>query len=188
MRLKTIAVDLDTTLNNLEEVWIANYNRDYNDNLTPEDMVVWNTAEIVKPECGKKIYDYLLEPNFFLNLDIKPNAREVMDQLNEDNEVYIVTAYHYDTCADKARWVIKNLPFLDIRRQLVFMYDKFMFNADILIDDGAHNITAFPNDVIIFDAPHNRYLGDLRYKRAKNWLEVGMYFTRWNLCESVESV
>ena len=30
----TIAVDLDTTLNNLEEVWVDRYNKDYNDTLS----------------------------------------------------------------------------------------------------------------------------------------------------------
>lgn len=51
----SIAVDLDSTLNNFDVVWINDYNKIYNDNLTIEDMISWNAHEYVK--CDKKVYD-----------------------------------------------------------------------------------------------------------------------------------
>lgn len=174
----TIAVDLDTTLNNLEEVWIDRYNKDYNDTLTPDDLVVWDTSNIVKPECGKKVYDYLNEPGFFLSLAIKKDARRVMEYLQTFADVYIVTAYHHKSCSDKGDWVEKYLPNFNLRN-LVFLNDKFMFNADILIDDGAHNIEAYKHDVILFNAPHNQHLED-RFIRLHNWLEIEAHFKIYN--------
>jgi 5'-nucleotidase len=172
----TIAVDLDTTLNNLEEVWVDRYNRDYNDTLTPDDLVVWDTSTVVKPECGMRIYDYLNEPGFFLNLGIKRDARTVMEYLQTFAEVYIVTAYHHSWCKDKGDWVAKCLPNFNLSN-LVFLNDKFMFRADILIDDGAHNIEAYMQDVIVFNAPHNQHLEN-RFTRVNNWLEIEDHFRR----------
>ena len=70
--LKKIGIDLDSTLNNLDKVWLDRYNNDYNDNI--KEWSQWDMEKIVKPECGKKIYNYLHEKNFFLNLDIQPNS------------------------------------------------------------------------------------------------------------------
>ncbi len=104
MKKKRIAIDLDDTLNNLCDSWLAPYNRDYNDNLTRKDLIKWEINELVKPECGIKIYDYLKEPGFFKNLDIQTGAKEVTAWLAEHYDLRIVTAYFPETCVDKAAW------------------------------------------------------------------------------------
>jgi 5'(3')-deoxyribonucleotidase len=173
---KTIAVDLDSTLNNLDEVWIAKYNYDWNDNKTKLDMTDWDTSKIVKPECGKDIFKYFHEEGFFSKLGIQPHAKEVMQWLNEEYEVYIVTAYHWAKCQEKAEWVMRYLPFFDIKK-LTFLNNKFMFHADYLIDDGGHNVEAFPNKALLFDSPcpWNWYLGD-KFERVHNWEEIEEFF------------
>jgi 5'-nucleotidase len=173
---KTIAVDLDSTLNNLDKVWIARYNEDYGDNLTVSDMVRWDVTTYVKPECGAKMLDYLVEPGFFANLEIRYCAREVMEYLQSFYNVYIVTAYTPETCADKAKWVTRHLPNFDLKK-LVFLNDKWMFNADYLVDDGGHNVEAFKGESLLFDSPcpWNHYLGD-KFPRAKDWIAVYKWF------------
>lgn len=172
--MKKIAIDLDTTLNNLEEVWLNRYNEDYDDNL--KEFGHWNVEKNIKKECGIKIYDYLLEPNFFYNLNIKPNAKNVVEKLNNKHELYIVTAYHPATCVDKVKWVNKHLPFFN-SKNVIFCNNKSLINADYLIDDGPHNILGFKQKSIIIDMPYNRHvkLNDRRV-RVNNWLDIKKYF------------
>jgi 5'(3')-deoxyribonucleotidase len=171
---KSVGIDLDSTLNCLDKRWIEEeYNRDYNDNLTREDMVRWDVSTYVKPECGQKIYDYLLKPKFFRNLEIQPHAQKVTKFLSQYYDLYIVTAYHYKVCEDKAEWLIEHFPHID-SRNIIFCNNKGLLDLDFLIDDGSHNIKAFKGIGLLYDAPWNRdYNTNLRFK---SWLNIEDYF------------
>lgn len=172
---KSIAIDLDDTLNTLVDNWIRLYNKDYDDNLKKENITNWDIASFTKPECGKKLFDYTLQPNFFKSLGIKPHAKEVTKWLSEYLNLYIVTAYHPKTCLDKAEWLEEHFPHIP-QKNIVFCNNKGLIKADFMIDDGGHNITDFYNTnksstPIVFDAPWNRYLGN-QFVRAMDWLEI----------------
>ena len=83
MKRMTLGIDLDSTLNTLDKEWVSIYNQDYNDNLTREDMIRWEVDTYVKPECNKKIYNYLLKANFFKSLGVQIFAQEVTKRLIE---------------------------------------------------------------------------------------------------------
>ena len=125
-RKLTIAVDLDSTLNNLNHVWIVRYNQMYNDTL--DCFSEWNVLNCVKPECGNKIFDILLSKDFFSNLGMQSGADEVMERLCKEHDVYIVTAYTVTTCVDKVKWIRKYLPFFDIKN-VVFWNDSRLCGA-----------------------------------------------------------
>jgi len=171
---KSIGIDLDTTLNSLESTWLEHYNKDYIDNLTPKDLIKWDIENIVKTECGIKIFDYLHQPDFFYNLGIKPHAAETVEWLSNRYDIYIVTAYSPNVCVDKTKWVKEHLPFID-SKNIIFCNNKGTLNLDYLIDDGGHNIEAFKQCGIVFDMPYNRYLGD-NYFRFTNWREILNFF------------
>lgn len=179
---KILLLDLDSCLNNLDEVWLRYYNKDYNDNLTTEDMIRWETYTVVKPECGHKIYDYLLLPGFFRDLGIKPNAYEVTKWLQQYVDIYIVTAYIVSTCVDKIEWIKKRLPHIDTEK-VIFCNNKGLLKAQYMIDDGSHNILNFHKTnpcglPIILDAAWNRDLKDKynKFVRVKDWLEIQEVF------------
>ncbi len=174
-----IAIDLDSTLNNLEYHWlIKTYNEEYKDNLTEEDMFCWDVEKYVKPECGEKIYNILERPNFFFSLDPKPRSQEVTKKLLEKYELFVVTAYSPITVVDKVNWLQKYFPHID-KNNIVFCNKKWIIDADFLIDDGPHNITDFNNynrgTGVVFDRPWNRELGT-GFLRVKDWTEVENYF------------
>lgn len=169
-----IGVDLDSTLNNLEEVWIQRYNQDYDDNLTVENMIDWDPTKYVKPECGIKIFDYLKEPGFFRNLDIKPHGRDVMEFLHDHFDVYIVTSSHPKTVGDKWDWVEQHLPFIP-SKNFIPLHEKHLFDIHYLVDDGPHNFEKFKGTGILIDMPHNRHVRN-RYIRVNSLLEVKRYF------------
>jgi len=173
--MKKIGIDLDTTLNNLEQVWIGRYNKDYNDNI-PENWAKWDLHELVKPECGEKIYKYLHEPKFFYNLDIKENAKNVFNFLSKYYELYIVTAYTADTCKDKTEWVKKQKLNID-PKNIIFINNKGLLKLDYLIDDGPHNFNNFGGIGLVFDMNYNRNVEDSPNRvRVKNWDDIKKFF------------
>jgi 5'-nucleotidase len=179
MNKKSFGIDLDDTCNCLVEHWVDTYNNEYNDTLKKEDIKDWNIAKYVKPGCDKTIYKMLTRPEFFLNLNIKPNTYEVTKWLLEKVDLYIVTAYHYKTCKDKVKWIIKYLPHIP-KENIIFCNNKGLLKLDYLLDDGIHNISDFyntnPDGVgVIFNEPWNENL-EKNYPRVKDWLEVKKFF------------
>lgn len=174
--MKKIGIDLDSTMNNLEQVWLERYNLDFKDNL--KEWYTWDVHKYVKKECGKKIYDYLHEPNFFYNLDIKPNVKEVIDFLSSKYELYVPTAYSADTCLDKVNWIKKHN--LNIKEEnVIFINNKSLLDLDYLIDDGPHNFNNFKGIGLVFDQPYNRWIQDSENrKRVYNWKEIYEYFVK----------
>lgn len=173
--MKTIAIDMDDVLNELSSKWIlTDYNQEYHDKLTIEDMYCWNVEEYIKKDCGKKIYDILLRPNYFLNLSPKPFAQEVTERLSKKHELFIVTAYSAPTVVDKVEWVKKYFPHIN-PKNIIFCNSKGLIKTDYLIDDGGHNILDYHNNggknPIVFDRPWNRHLPN-NFKRATGWLQV----------------
>lgn len=169
-----IGFDLDSVLNTLDKDWLDAYNADYNDNMTSEDLQTWNTNEWVKPECGLKIFDYLLQPGFFRNLGVTPGAQEVIKWLSQYAELYVVTAYHWNTCRDKAEFIIEHFPEIN-PRNIIFLNNKGLINLDYLVDDGPHNIEVFKGQGIVVDKRYNRYLPDI-YPRFQTFDEIKRYF------------
>jgi len=175
---KSIALDMDDVLNPLIPSWILEYNRDYNDNLQPSDITSWDVCNFVKPECNEKIYNYLFKPKFFTYMKPQEDSIEVTKWLIEHFNVHVVTNSHYKTWQDKIEWVIKYYPHLQADKgKFICTSEKHMWRADYLVDDNGVNIESFApyGKVILYDKPHNQYLGD-KYTRLHNWKEIKTYF------------
>lgn len=141
----TVLVDMDSILVNLDEKWYANYNERYDDALTHERVVSWDTHLYVKEACGKKIYDILKEPGFYLDLRPLPGAIAGIEALR-DNGCNIVVATsamnNFGIMRDKISWLEKHLPWLNASN--IFLgSDKRLLYANVMIDDGPHNIKDF---------------------------------------------
>jgi 5'(3')-deoxyribonucleotidase len=138
-----------------------------------------------EPDELNKFYDYFLKLDSYLGIPPIEGAIEAVRQLDEQHEVYLVTAcvegVRYDEFSrqynDKLRWVCKHLPFFDPKK-FIACNRKHIFSADIIIDDTLKNLAS--EDIktkILFSAFHNRNLSkcDLREKgviRAEDWAEV----------------
>ena len=159
-----INVDMDGVLVDLDSVWYTRYNEDYNDNLTPDKVIKWDIQKFVKPECGKKIFDYLKEPNFFNNLPPYPGAVEGIIRLhNMGHIITIASASILESYEGKGKWLAAYIPFLT-KQDVVFLHSKGKLQGDILADDGPHNIIDFiaktrPGDLrvpVVIDKTYNR--------------------------------
>lgn len=170
-----ILCDVDDVVANLVEPWLARYNKDYDDSVTPDHCVRWEIEEFVKPECGKKIFSYL-DSTIYEEVQPMPGALEGVRILRDlGHRVIFVTSCGAETASAKYHWLARHgfVGGTFAQKDLIFATDKSMIRGDVLIDDGLHNCDAFfkhGGDVIVFDRAHNRE--DRRFMRAHNWEEI----------------
>ncbi|MDI3256346.1 MAG: 5'(3')-deoxyribonucleotidase [Kyrpidia sp.] len=168
--MTTLLIDMDSVIVDLMSAWCRRYNADWNDNLTPEDILTWEWEKYVKPECGRRIYQYLDEPGMFLHLEPLPHAIEVLERLSNRYEILIVTSSRRTAMAEKDAWVTRHLPFIG-RKNLILAHRKDRICGDLLFDDAPHNLESFQRTgrtAVAMDYPYNRQVACLR---VKGWLE-----------------
>lgn len=133
--------------------------------------------EIIHPEHRSSIRRYLFAKDFFEDLEVMPDSQEVVREMHQQYEIFIVTAAMEfpDSLGPKYRWLQQHFPFLPWSH-FVFCGDKSIVNADYLIDDHVKNLINFSGEPILFSSPHNAR--ETRYTRVNNWLEVGEMFLK----------
>lgn len=184
-----IACDADGVICDLHAEWLRRYNRDYHDGVTVEDILSWDMHKYVKPECGKKIYDYLHEPDLYARVAPIAGALEGITQLRSlGHTVYFITACTYGMTDQKARWFeqhgfCKSKDGRSLPAEFVPMIDKNLLDARLLIDDAAHNVRQWIDEkhrpAILLNQPYNVHLDNdvpsafwMTCHRARNWNDV----------------
>lgn len=138
-----------------------------------------------REEEFKQIYQY---KNLYKNdngdyIEPLPNCVEVMQDLNKNYDVYIVTTYIWKENVIDASTNLKNkfeylhywLPFIDTNN-FIFMTDKTKIRYDIGIDDRLSNLENCDKK-LLFTEFRNKKLTDKELKekgviRVNNWLDV----------------
>lgn len=161
--------DLDGICCNLMKKWLAVYNRDYHDNLRPEDITSWDWEKFVKPECGKRIYHYLNRPGFFADLEPIEGCVESLERLAAICELVVVTASPRQAAGDKIAWVRRHLPMVP-RGNIVITHRKDLVRGDFMFDDAPKNLANHPAIRIMMDYPYNRHFHDCY--RVHSWAEA----------------
>lgn len=153
--MKTIvAVDVDGVLANIHDVWLARYNKDYNDNFTVDQWVDWGIHKFVKPECGIKIYDYIEDPSIYDDALPIPYAQEAIEFMKEHVRIIFVTNSTVGTFGAKYKW-LRKYGFLDNQDDYVECKDKSLIFAHQMIDDNIDNL--------------NKFLGPQKYLYTQPW-------------------
>jgi 5'(3')-deoxyribonucleotidase len=170
----TILCDLDSIAANLMGEWLARYNRDYKDQITPDDIKTWDTHLYVKPDCGKAIYNYFT-PDLFYSLQPIDGAVEGLKQLvDAGHEVCFVTATPQG-CADaKYQWVSEHFPFMHNTHDMVMTHRKYLIHGDVFIDDSPSNIREYRfrhhhTQIYTIAYPYNQHVASLCNVRAGSW-------------------
>lgn len=177
MKKLTILVDMDDTIENLSEAWVAYLNNRYGTSVSVSDISSWDISQAFPTLSKSEIYGALKETELWGAVKPLPGAVKYLKKLVEDgNEVFIVTASHPDTVEAKMNLVLfQYFPFIPYQN-VIISSRKQMISGDILIDDGVHNLGGKYMGML-FTANHNRTVSDdelseLNAVRVNNWKEV----------------
>ncbi len=105
-----------------------------------------------------------------------PDCQDVIAELAERHDVFIVTAAMDVPCSfdAKYRWLRRHFPFVP-PSHFVFCGDKSIVDADYLIDDRPRHLQRFKGQALLFSAPHNA--DETRFHRVASWREIRDLFT-----------
>ena len=123
------------------------------------------------PEHRQLVRERLFSEGFFRHIPVMKDCREIMEQLNERYEVFIVSAAleFPNSLNDKLAWLNEHMPFLSWR-QIVFCGDKRMVEGDYMIDDHVRNLVHFKGKPYLYSTILNRE--ETGYERVNNWKEI----------------
>ncbi|MBW7893085.1 MAG: 5'(3')-deoxyribonucleotidase, partial [Chitinophagaceae bacterium] len=124
------------------------------------------------PEAHKTmVREQLYSVGFFRHLPVMKDCVEVMEELNKQYEVFIVSAATEfpNSLKDKLEWLEEHFPFLTWR-QLVLCGDKRMIAGDYMIDDHVRNLVHFKGKPYLYSTILNK--DETGYERLNNWREI----------------
>ena len=170
-----IYVDLDGTIVDIIQNWLSDYNFDYDDNLTEEDIIEYGLDPFVKEECGMKIYDYLANEGFFTKAKPELDAIELIGKLNErGHDIFFATKTPLNSRTafyEKCQWVDLHVPIIG-KEKVISIRQKGLLKGDCLIEDYEENLRIFEGLRILIDRPWNRHVKGDWFVRCKTWKEV----------------
>jgi 5'-nucleotidase len=101
-----IYVDVDGVTADLITEWLRRYNRDYNDDLTPQEILDWGIEKYVKPECGMNIFTYLRDRNLYNSVEPIEDALYFVHKLRKDgHNIIFVTDSPFEASGVKFQWL-----------------------------------------------------------------------------------
>lgn len=152
-----IGIDFDDVISNTLDVWVDWLNRKHGLSVKLSDITHWKLLEIFPTLTKAELYEPLNTPEFWDDVSIKAGAQKVIETLIADgHSVYIITSSHYETLPYKFnRCLFKYFPYLS-KENIIIAYNKSLIKADLLLDDGEHNLKDFSGIKVIFDMPHNK--------------------------------
>ena len=170
--MKRIAIDMDDVLAKTTHVIIERINEIVQGQFTYEELMTSSS------EYKQEFYNhytthnsFLWEPGFFENIPVNEDAVEVVKKLQEQYEIFIVSAATEfpNSLKEKLNWMEKHFPFITWKH-IVFCGHKYMIQADYLIDDHEKNLHTFTGTPLLYTAPHNLHITD--FKRVNDWKEI----------------
>lgn len=175
---KTVLIDIDDTIENLCETWVDWLNRQYGTSVTYDEISEWDMSKFFPALTKEQVYAPLHNPMFWDYVKPKEGAVEYVKKLiDEGYDVYFCTTTDYRNVRPKFESVIQRyFPYIKWS-QVIIASNKQMINADVLVDDGVHNLENGRYIKILVSASHN-----LNYDAESN----GMY--RANTWEEIYSL
>ncbi|NIJ51617.1 5' nucleotidase, NT5C type [Dyadobacter arcticus] len=169
MNRKSVAVDMDNVIADIETNWIASYNAEFGANVTSEDLIGKPENDAFPDPIAAKTLIY--KPGFFRNAPVIEGAQEALRKLQEHFDIYIVSAAMEfpNSLAEKYDWLAEHFPFIHWKN-IVFCGDKSVIATDYLIDDHLKNLDFCKGMPILFTAGHN--VNVKKYRRVNSWSEV----------------
>lgn len=171
----TILIDIDDTIEYLCRAWVKWLNDRYGTNVQYDDVTDWDISSFFPTLTREQVFEPLHREDFWELVEPMPDAIEYVRKLmDEGNNVYLCTTTDYRNVRPKFESIIqRHFPYISWN-QVIVASNKQMINADVLVDDGTHNLEGGKYFGIVFTASHNKgYDAEAHgFSRANNWREV----------------
>lgn len=166
--MQRILVDMDGVLADVYAQFAA-YELQETGRVVDLDAIAGADEVVAFPNGRKHVH----LPGFFLGMQPLEGAVDVMRELYDRYEVFIVSAAMEfpNSLKEKHDWLQKHFPFISWKR-MVLCGSKTVVHGDVLIDDHFKNLDPFPNKTLLFDQPHNRVPDIGRHQRVHDWQEI----------------
>lgn len=173
MQKKIILCDADDTILDLCVAWVKCLNKRHGTNILHKDVTDWDISLFFPGVEKRAVYDPVFEKDFWKQVNPVDGCFEVLKEINDRYELYIVTATNYQTCDTKVERILELYPFLDWQ-QFVVTSKKQLITGDYLIDDGLHNFAGGAYKGILYDRPHNQNVDVSKEGliRVHSWNEI----------------
>lgn len=170
--MKRIAIDMDDVLADTSIKIISEINHRLNKSYSMEDLVANDSLKMAFYQDYIANNSFLKEPGFFLDIPVMENAVDIVKELGNHYEIFIVSAAteYPESLKEKLIWLEQHFPFISWTH-VVFCGHKYMIQADYLIDDHEKNLKTFTGTPLLFSALHNLHIHD--YQRVNSWDHVG---------------
>lgn len=167
-----IACDMDEVVADVYDKFLKIYATQYNRILVQEDY--WG-KKIYEIDGAIKLRDVLYDRGFFADLPVMQDSQEVLKELQEDYEIFFVSAAmeFRNSLEDKRDWAQHHFPFIPWKN-IVFCGSKKIIRADYMIDDHPRNLIDFEGKGLLYTASHN--IDEQRFTRVNNWKDIRTFF------------
>ncbi len=147
------------------------YNAEFKLNLTKEHFRGKRLFEVIDQAHVLRSREYFQSADFFADIPVMADSREVIRELMSAYEVFITTAAMDvpNSFAAKFNWLQRHFPFIPVSN-VVFCGDKSIVAADYMIDDDVRHFRKFRGEGILFTAPHNVH--EAEFRRVDNWQQI----------------
>ena len=170
-----LCVDVDDVICNLQEVVVDLFNKRFGSKYTINDFTDYDVMNILPAQDGVVMRNMYGESGIYNKVKPMPGSQEALQKLiNMGHQVYLVTAAVPKTYGEKVEFIKRYFPFID-ENHIVCMRHKWMFKADVMIEDNLQNLLAKPYyHRVLFDRPWNQSNKDYIYDihRCHNWNDI----------------
>ena len=180
---KTILIDIDDTLIGSFELPLLN--QFLGTTYTESDFADYIQEKLTEDNMDA-FHDFLLTKDVYSDdlVHFNEDAIEVLRQLNDKHSVYLCSDYTFwerpwdsdHFFKSKYDFLKRNLAFID-PSQHVFLRNKKLLSADVMIDDRIDNFGQGIGQKLLFSAYHNKNINDCDLKdsgveRVSSWEEI----------------
>lgn len=159
-----IGFDVDDVLNNFMEVVVAEYNKHNDDNLTLGQFTKYKIDDCLPPEKAELVKKEFKTENIWEKIVPTKTAQTTLERLIQKGYlIYLVTACDPITHPIKSGWIKKWFPFIP-QENVVYTYNKWLLNVDILVDDCQDHLVHGIYTRVLMDKPWNRNVSEMSYE------------------------
>lgn len=158
-----VGVDFDNILSTSTETYLKIYNGMFKENVKIEDVDDFDFRKVFDRKNEETLEAIWKTNTLWNNIKMIKDSYESLKFLNENCELYIVTATYIESVEIKMKWLKNNFPFIK-DEQVIIIRNKQLIDLDYLIDDYQNNLINGKYKGILFKYPWNKNFDESQYK------------------------